>query len=255
MVQNYIDGLYEEASQLPNGKRFKARIDFMNHICQALSNDELPKYHFPTFQLSEKDFRSILADNMDLNEQNFQDLVKKLEKFDHDLREFRTYLQVRFGYWATITQDLMQKWVELFPNKKYLEIMAGNGYISKGFQDLGVTSICTDNQSWSNQSRTGIDTLVKVERFDALDAIDEYALEVDAVVLAWSPDRVEIDYDILQKTKKLGLDLFVIGEKYGATNSKKFWDNASFVDNQEITDLNKLYSQYDLVHDKIYLVK
>ncbi|MFC6323256.1 hypothetical protein [Companilactobacillus baiquanensis] len=254
MVSSYIGGLRQQISNLPNGKRFKARVDFMDHVCQSLANKELPKYHFPHFQLSKKEVSSYLSSLIELGQPEFEKVVLDLQKFDHDLREFRTYLQVRFGYWATITSDLMKTWSELYPNKIYLELMAGNGYISKGFMDNGIKSICTDDLSWSKQSQTGLNTLVNVENLDAIAALNKYSQSVDAVVLAWSPDREEIDYDILQLVRQFDLELFVIGEKNGATNSRKFWESAQVLDSPEVEKLNELYKQYDLVSDKIYLI-
>ncbi|KRK64747.1 hypothetical protein FC72_GL001989 [Companilactobacillus tucceti DSM 20183] len=255
MSSSYISGLRDDVGDLPNGRRFKARIDFMDHVCQALSNKELPKHRFPYFQLSEKELASYLNSLTDLDQAQFEEVVSKLQKFDHDLREFRTYLQVRFGYWATITSDLMKTWSDLYPDKKYLELMAGNGYISRGFKDNGISSICTDDLSWAKQSQTGLSTLVNVENLDALAALKKYSRSVDAVILAWSPDREEIDYDILQLVREADLELFVIGEKNGATNSHKFWENAEVINNDKIEMLNKVYKQYDLVKDKIYLIK
>ncbi|WP_125763860.1 hypothetical protein [Companilactobacillus hulinensis] len=251
----YIENLRADTKKLPNGKVFNARINFMEHACEALSNNELPKYHFPQFQLSEKEITSYLENNISLDEIEFQAMSADLNTFDHDLGEFRTYLQTRFGYWATITKDFMKEWADDFGDAKYLEVMAGNGYISKELQALGRSSICTDNKSWAKQSKTGHDTLVDIEGLDALSAIDKYHEQVDYVILAWSPDRDVVDYDILQKIREYGLMLIVIGEKYGATNSKKFWDNSEFVDYGPIDKLNSIYSSYDLVHDKVYLVK
>ncbi|APX72801.1 hypothetical protein M5C72_06770 [Companilactobacillus allii] len=251
----YIENLRSDADKLPNGKVFSARINFMEHICEALSNNELPKYHFPQFQFTKKEITYYMEHNISLDEIEFQSMSADLNNFDHDLGEFRTYLQTRFGYWATITKDFMKVWSDSFGDAKYLEVMAGNGYISKELQELGKTSICTDNKSWAKQSKTGHDSLIDVERLDALSAIDKYHDQVDYVILAWSPDRDEVDCDILKKIREYGLMLIVIGEKYGATNSKKFWDNAEFVDYEAIDELNKIYSRYDLVHDEVYLVK
>ncbi|MFD1419057.1 hypothetical protein [Companilactobacillus keshanensis] len=255
MSLSYIGELRDEIDELTNGKRFKARIDFMDHVCQALSDKRLPKYHFPKFQLSEKDLYSYLGSLMDLDRPSYDDAVRKLEKFDHNLREFRTYLQIRFGYWATVTEDFMRIWSELYPDTKYLELMAGNGYISRGFKNFGVESICTDDLSWAKQSQTGLKTLVDVENLDAITALEKYQKDIDAVVLAWSPDREEIDYDILQLVRRAGIKLFVIGEKDGATNSHKFWENAEIVEDPKIEQLNKMYSHYDLVCDRLYLIR
>lgn len=251
----YIENLRDDTKVLPHGEVFDARINFMEHACNALAAGDVPKYHFPQFQLNEKEISYYMEHNISLNEIEFQTMSANLNTFDHDLGEFRTYLQTRFGYWATITKDFMKVWADEFGDAKYLEIMAGNGYISKELTDLGKTSICTDDKSWSKQSKTGYEPLVETENLDALDAIDKYHDKVDYVVLAWSPDRDDVDNEVLKKIREYGLMLICIGEKYGATNSKEFWDNAEYVDYDAIDKLNKVYSRYDLVHDAVYLIK
>ncbi|WP_125568010.1 hypothetical protein [Companilactobacillus insicii] len=251
----YIENLRDDTKSLPHGEVFNARINFMEHACQALDQGEVPKYHFPQFQLSEKEISYFMEHNINLDEAAFQTMSANLNDFDHDLGEFRTYLQTRFGYWATITKDFMKVWADEFGDAKYLEIMAGNGYISNELQSLGKTSICTDDKSWSKQSKTGHKPLVETEGLAALAAIDKYHEDVNYVILAWSPDRDDIDNEVLKKIRTYGLILICIGERYGATNSKEFWDNAEIVDCKAIDKLNLIYSHYDLVGDKVYLIK
>lgn len=252
---NYIDGLREDTAKLPNGMVFNARIKFMERICQALLDGKLPRFHFPPFQLTENQIQSYMESNIQLDEIEYQSMSANLEKFDHDLGEFRTYLQTRFGYWATITQDFVEQFPEQFPNHTFLELMAGNGYLSKGLRDLGVNSICTDDLSWTKHDQTGNQKVTEVEKLDALSALDKYGQDVDTVLLAWSPDREDIDYRVLQKIRQLDIEFLVIGEKDGATNSEEFWKNAKLVDDPRVDQLNKYYSRYDLVHDQVYLVE
>lgn len=252
---SYLKNLRELASRLPNSSIFNARLNFMHHIDEALSKGELPKHQFIQFELTSEQIERYLQNNVDFDGDEFETVVTQLQEFDTKLGDFRSYLQNSYGYWATVTQPLMSTWSKLFPNEKYLELMAGNGYISKGFRDNGIKSICTDNLSWSKQSPTGNKKITDVEQIDALDAIDKYQTQVDAIVLAWSPDREEIDFEILEKIRKTELKFFLIGEKYGATNSKKFWDHAKIISDQRIDELNQVYPQYDLVHDKIFLIQ
>lgn len=252
---NYIDGLKEDINALPNGMVFNARIRLMDRICQSLKNDELPKYHFPQFQLTEQQITDYLESNINVDEIEFQTISAHLEKFDHDLREFRSYLQTRFGYWATITQDFVKALTDEFPEQSFLELMAGNGYISKGLRDLNVETYCTDNLSWSKYNQTGNQRITEVESLDAISALEKYGPQVDNVILAWSPDREDIDFQILEKIREMDVNFLVIGERYGATDSKEFWDAAKLVDDERINVVNKSYSRYDLVHDQLYLVE
>lgn len=252
---DYINKLKHDTQILPNGMVFNARIKFMERICEALDNRSLPKYHFPQFQLSEKEITRYMESNVNLDEIEFQTMSARLEQFDHDLGEFRTYLQNEFGYWATITQDFVQQLAVEFPQQSFLELMAGNGYLSKGLRDLDVETFCTDDLSWTKHDQTGKLPFTSIESLDALAAIEKYGTKVDNIIMAWSPDREEIDYEILQKVRQLNVNLLVIGEKYGATDSKKFWDNAQIVDDERIERINQVYSRYDLVHDQLYLIK
>jgi len=252
---NYIDGLKEDIAALPNGEVFNSRIEFMQQVCDALNNDELPRYHFPQLQLSEKEITTYMENNINMSEDQFKVMTDNLEKFDHDLGEFRTYLQTRFGYWATVTQDFVEQMVIDFPDQSFLELMAGNGYISKGLRDLNVQSYCTDDLSWSEYNQTGKLRVTEIESLDAISALQKYGEKVDNVILAWSPDREDIDFRILKKIRMMDVNFLVIGEKYGATNSKEFWDHAKLIDNSKIRQVNRVYSRYDLVHDKLYLVK
>lgn len=252
---NYIDGLRADTAVLPNGMVFNARIKFMERICQALANNQLPKYHFPQFQLTEKEITSYMESNVNLDEVEFQAMSAHLEKFDHDLGEFRTYLQTRFGYWATITQDFTAAIKTNFPNQSFLELMAGNGYLSKGLRDIGVETYCTDDLSWAKYNQTGNLALTEIESLDALSALEKYGNQVDNVIVAWSPDREDIDYKVLQKIRQLNVNFLLIGEKNGATDSKEFWEAAKLVEDPRIDKINQSYSHYDLVQDQLYLVK
>ncbi|PMD70739.1 hypothetical protein [Companilactobacillus nuruki] len=252
---NYIDGLRMDTNNLPNGMVFNARIKFMERVCEVLSNNELPKYHFPQIQLSEKEITAFMEQNIQLNEIEFQTMSAHLEKFDRNLGDFRSYLQTRFGYWATITQDFVASLVEEFPKQSFLELMAGNGYLSKGLRDLGVDTYCTDDLSWAKYNQTGNLKMTSIESLDALSALEKYGSHVDNVILAWSPDREDIDLKILKKIRQMNVNFLIIGEKYGATNSKEFWDAAELIDDPRIEKINQSYSHYDLVHDQLYLVK
>jgi len=252
---NYIDGLKQDLSVLPNGMVFNTRIKFMQQVCDALSNNELPEYHFPILELSEDEISSFMKENISLNEKEFKTMADNLEKFDHDLGEFRTYLQTRYGYWATITQDFIEQITIDFPNQSFLELMAGNGYISKGLRDLNVTTYCTDDLSWSNYNQTGKLQVTDVESLDAISALEKYGSKVDNVILAWSPDREDIDFKILQKIRQMNVNFLVVGEKNGATNSKEFWNNAKLIDDSRTKQINRVYSRYDIVHDQLYLVE
>lgn len=252
---NYIDKLKQDTNSLPNGMRFNLKIKLIEKIFDALSHNKLPKFHFPQLQLSEDEIADYMQQSVNLDDPSFEELLQNLEEFDHDLGELRTQLQNEFGYWATITQDFTKELAEKFPEQSFLELMAGNGYLSKGLRDLNVETYCTDDLSWAKHDQTGRKLLTQVESLDALQALNKYGDKVDNIIIAWSPDREDIDFRILKQARTLDANLLIIGEKYGATNSKEFWDNARLVDDPRIESINRFYSRYDLVHDQLYLVK
>lgn len=252
---NYIETLKNDLAVLPNGNTFNLKVKLIERIIASLEKKQLPKYHFPKLQLSESEITSFMQKNMFLSAPEFEKMSTDLEKFDHDLGELRTYLQQEFGYWATITQDFVEQITIDFPDQSFLELMAGNGFLSKGLRDLGVKTYCTDNLSWSKHDQTGNKLLTEVESLDAISALAKYGNKVDNVIVAWSPDREEIDVQILQEMRKLDANFLLIGEFDGATDSQEFWNQAKLVTDSRIKQINRVYSRYDLVHDQLYLVK
>ncbi|WP_129044965.1 hypothetical protein [Companilactobacillus metriopterae] len=255
MKNEYIEKLNEVKKFFPDSNIIDSRIEKIDNIFDTLSNDLLPKENISGIELSEDEITSLfqVALQGDLND--FEVKVNSLEEFDHQLGELRTELQNSFGYWANITEDFMEEFVKQYPNEGFLELMAGNGYISSAINRLGGTAICTDNLSWSKESKTGRKQYTNIEELDALNAIEKYHNQVSTIILAWSPDREEIDYDILELVRKYQLQFLVIGEKNGATNSAKFWSNAQLIDDPKIKKINKFYSNYDIVDDRLYLVE
>lgn len=184
-------------------------------------------------------------------------LSDNLPKLDKDLRSFRDYLETEYGMWAYISAPFIHDISKYVNNKKGLEIMAGNGYISKGLRNLNQDIIATDSMEWVNENETGKHLLIDVEKIDALSAIEKYKNDIDYIIMCWSPDGIEIDVDILNKIRSMDrdIDFIVIGEKNGATNSKKFWKMADLIENEQTESLNKHHKPFDLIHDKLYLVK
>ncbi|MEN3249905.1 SAM-dependent methyltransferase [Fructilactobacillus sanfranciscensis] len=184
-------------------------------------------------------------------------LSNDLPKLDQQLRGFRDYLEEQYGMWAYISSSFTNQLAKFLDGKPTLEIMAGNGYISKGLKDHRANIITTDSLEWQKENETGKHQLVPIEKLSALDAYHKYKDQVDYIIMCWSPDGVPIDNELLEAIRKDGnpVQLIVIGEKNGATNSKTFWQNAEFVKNTGIDTLNQYYPHFDLIHDQVYLVK
>ncbi|MHA8137983.1 SAM-dependent methyltransferase [Lactobacillaceae bacterium Scapto_B20] len=180
-----------------------------------------------------------------------------LPKLDKQLRSFRDYIEQRYGMWAYISASFAKDIANFVGSGPVLEVMAGNGYISKGLRNNGVNVIATDSLGWTKENETGKHPVTKVEKLDALAAFEKYQDQVDTVIMCWSPDGVPIDWELLQAIRNSGrkFNFIVIGEKNGATNSKEFWQNAKLIENDETKRLNQHHQPFDLIHDQLYLVE
>lgn len=181
-----------------------------------------------------------------------------LPKLDKLLRSYREYLENEYGMWAYISAPFAADLAHFIgPKDRALEVMAGNGYVSKGLRDHGVHVYCTDSLAWTKQNETGKHLVTNVEKLDAFSAFRKYQDKIKYIIMSWSPDGVPVDWQLLQAVRKSGRDIpmIVIGEKNGATNSKQFWQHAHFIQNDAVKKLNRHHQSFDLMHDHVYLIK
>lgn len=184
-------------------------------------------------------------------------LSAALPKLDADLRSFRDYLEDQYGMWAYISAPFVSDLADYVKGHGVLEIMAGNGYISKGLRDLKQPVFATDSLAWKNENQTGNQQVTTVEKLDALDAIRKYQDQVDYVIMSWSPDGLNIDQRVLQtihEQPNQNLKLIAIGEKNGATNSDAFWQMAHYIEPAATANLNRHHQPFDLIKDQVYLI-
>ena len=171
-----------------------------------------------------------------------------LPKLDRALRNFRDYLEDTYGMWS-----------DYLNGAPVLEIMAGNGYISKGLRNNNANQqiYTTDSQAWVKENETGKHPVTKIEKLDAVSAIKKYGDQVDYVIMSWAPDKGETDWEVLQLLRQDYPDIkfLVIGEKDGATNSKKFWQEAQLSQDEDLQKVNQQRHSLDLIDEQIYLVK
>ncbi|MEJ6400074.1 SAM-dependent methyltransferase [Nicoliella lavandulae] len=180
-----------------------------------------------------------------------------LPKLDQLLRSYRDYLEKQYGMWAYISAPFVKDIADFVGNDKVLEVMAGNGYISKGLRNNNVDVIATDSLEWVNENETGKHLVTNVEQLSAIDAFHKYEDQIDDIIMCWSPDGVPVDWELLQAIRKSNhhIRLIVIGEPNGATNSKAFWQNAKFIDNDEVKRLNRHHQPFDLIHDQLLIAE
>lgn len=190
-------------------------------------------------------------------DQLWNQYIDALPKLDRDLRNFRDYLEKQYGMWAYISAPFTKDIATFLNQQPALEVMAGNGYISKGLRDNGANVICTDSLAWQKENQTGHHLVTNVEKLDAITAFHKYEQQIKFVIMCWSPDGLPIDWELLQAIRQSDKDiqLIVIGEKHGATNSEKFWDNAQFMQNEQTQQLNQHHQQFDLIHDQLFIVQ
>ncbi len=184
---------------------------------------------------------------------------EELPKLDRALRNFRDYLEDTYGMWSYVNSAFANALAKYLDNAPVLEIMAGNGYISKGLRNNNPHEriYTTDSQAWVKENETGKHPVTKVEKLAALDAIKKYGHQVDYVIMSWAPDKGEADWQVLQLLRQdyPDIKLLVIGEKNGATNSKKFWQEAHLSQDKDLQKVNIQLHTFDLIDEQIYLAK
>lgn len=182
-----------------------------------------------------------------------------LPKLDKALRNFRDYLEDTYGMWSYVNAPFAKALSEYLDGKPVLEIMAGNGYISKGLRNNNSSQkiYTTDSQAWVNENETGKHPVTDIEKLDAIEAIKKYGDQVDYVIMSWAPDKQETDWEVLQLLRQDYPDvkLLVIGEKDGATDSKEFWQNAQLSQDENLQKVNRQLHSFDLIDEQIYLAK
>ena len=182
-----------------------------------------------------------------------------LPKLDRALRNFRDYLEDTYGMWSYVNAPFAKALADYLNGAPVLEIMAGNGYISKGLRNNNANQqiYTTDSQAWVKENETGKHPVTKIEKLDAVSAIKKYGDQVDYVIMSWAPDKGETDWEVLQLLRQDYPDIkfLVIGEKDGATNSKKFWHEAQLIHDEDLQKVNQQLHSFDLIDEQIYLVK
>lgn len=190
-------------------------------------------------------------------DQRWNQLSDALPDLDTKLRNFRDYLEETYGMWAYISAPFVKDLADFIDGRPTLEVMAGNGYVSKGLRDNHQMVYATDSLDWKKENQTGRHPITEVEQLSASDAFTKYQDQVEVIVMVWSPDGLEIDWQLLQQIRaaKKDYDFIVIGEQNGATDSKAFWQNAELINSPAVTQLNRHFQSFDLIHDQVFLVK
>ncbi|MFC6275162.1 SAM-dependent methyltransferase [Levilactobacillus tangyuanensis] len=261
--QDYLSRIKAYYRDFGEYSAIKALLSNIILADRILSTGKLPQ-QLPLLQLPD-DTQDVIFQHINATypagdptgDQLWNHLTDLLPQLDHDLRSFRDYLENHYGMWAYTSEPVVNDLAEFVGDRSVLEVMAGNGYISKGLRDAGKTVYATDSQSWTAENETGRHTLTPIEPLTALEAFEKYQNDVGVVVMSWSPDGVPVDWELLQaiRASAADVDFVVIGEKDGATDSAAFWQHAELLDNPTVHQLNRHFTPIDLVRDQVYLVK
>ncbi|QEA53740.1 SAM-dependent methyltransferase [Loigolactobacillus coryniformis] len=227
-----LDGIHRNIMRLAQGK-----------LPQRLPNLILPEAVLVEWALAQP-------------QQDFTQSAAEFQRLDRCLQDYRGFLQDEFGFWGQITQAAAAAIARL-PGKRYLEVMAGNGYLSYGLRQFKQQVYATDSLGWVAENETGKQQLTPIEQLDALAAYRKYRYQIDYVLMVWSPDGVPIDWQLLQLMRQdtPQIPLLCIGERNGCTNSAAFWQHAYFQQNEQVATLNSYFPTLDLVQEQLFWIR
>lgn len=183
----------------------------------------------------------------------FDNLIEYPQLMDvsPQFENLRQVMIENFGIWHICNQLWINDLQAFCGLDSYnLEIMAGNAVISANLEN----TIATDNLDWQGQDNDRPCPWTAMEKLDAVTAVQKYYLHVDNIIMAWAPDSGEVDWQVLHFLRQNHFqgNLIVIGERNGATNSTKFWQNAQL---QLVDQLNQHHRPFDFINDQVWLVK
>lgn len=226
------------------------------YLPAALPTMEVPESVIPELQ------NYVLAqypDNADAGNALWLELTEPLEDIDFLLRHLRDALIEYFSMYGFVSNDFVRDLSAYTDGQPVLELMAGHGYISAGLKAIAPEQkiIATDNEDWRTQpDPTSAKPVTDVENMDAIAALDMYGENVSTVIMSWAPDTTDADWQVLQYIRdnqyRFDFDFIVIGEKDGATDSDVFWHEAEV---EEVPALNAHHHSFDLIDERVYLVK
>ena len=139
-------------------------------------------------------------------------------------------------------------------NRKAIEVCAGTGWFTKLLQEVGVDIIGVDNYSKSyhglretgdSVSRTFLPKVAtNIQSMDAIEAVIAHPSR-DVILACWVDLDSNLDCHLVEAMKP-GQELILIGEVYGCTGSKEFFDK------YELNELEIPYRSWHGIHDSIY---
>lgn len=237
-AEKYLAKLAKYQQEYEKLPAVNKRLQAVKETVTAFQKGQLPREPLPKLELSENLVFEVLGHHQDILE---------VESFLNDLRQC---VIESFGIWHIFSAAWVADLQEYLNGRSTLQVMAGNGILASQLANINAT----DNLDWQGQDITRPAPWTKIERLDALRAVQRYYQTVDVIIMEWSPDGLEIDDEILQflRNSSWSGELLVIGEKNGATNSAQFWRDADLT---LVEKLNVNHRPFDFIDDQVFSVK
>ena len=238
--QNKLNKLDKELNYLP----LHEQVIVINNIITHLEKGKI-------LQKSPNSL-GFLPDSLDIMIENTAS-SEKAQEVNNLLNNFRSFLSREYGIWSLPNLETAKLIKQEYNVKSSLEIMAGNAYWSKALSEVGIKATASDSFAWAKSSTTGESPIFETENLDALSAIKKHP-EVDLIICSWAPNFGEDDVNILNLYRQLDYQpvLLFIGEKFGATNSITFWQEAKTTTNKKV---NRSFRSFDFINEKVFEIK
>lgn len=237
-LQKYVKQVQQINTEFDHLKPVTERCDRIMETLVALQHHHLPVQPMINLELDD-DF---IIEHL-IEYPHVMDISSQLENFRQTIIE-------NFGIWHICSQEWINDLSRFCGQQaSNLELMAGNALISAYLPH----TIATDNLDWQGQDNESPQPWTQVEPLDALAAVRKYFQRVDNIIMAWAPDRDDVDWQVLQFLRKTHFQghLIVIGERHGATNSALFWENAHL---KFLPILNVHHQPFDFIKDRVWIV-
>ncbi|BDR56291.1 hypothetical protein [Xylocopilactobacillus apis] len=228
----------------------KEKIAAMNLAVEELTHSNYPRNPLPFLPLSEDEVLDLITLNL-----KSPDLEEKISALDHLLMDFRNVVRENLGLYCILNDHLIDDLVS-YLNSPVLEIAAGNGFLSSQLSKKGLDITAVDNGEYKTETLNE-SNFFPIKQVDAIDYLSKNLEKYSTIVLAWSPDNSDLDLKVLNliRQNKRKISFIVIGEHNGKTNSTKFWSEVRFINLKKMLRLNKEFPDFDLYHDRIYMVE
>lgn len=171
---------------------------------------------------------------------------------DTDWRD--DFMRPLTGY-VNINMETMDQLAYILEDKKCLEVMAGNGLLSRCLQDREVDVIATDKSLPIDNKYFPLRTeaFTEIRQMDAIDAIREYGKDIDVLIMSWPPYGDDIASRCVEELHDVNpnAEILYIGESFGGcTANDDFFDKVERVEwDEDMHDLYDSYTPFNGLHD------